>query len=416
MFCSHCGKEVTVGAKFCPNCGAAIENQPAPTEGQPKAPTVEQTKNPIRSEAKSGKGKRGAPKPLVIVATVLVLFIGLGAVLNLFGDDNKPDSVPNESQTQPVESQVQPSETQMPQGIEESYREYNSDDFGRKHTLLRTIAGKDQQTVLQIYNMEGAEGGENAGLLFKTLFVDLEGNSGFDVTYIDTIGEEKILGTKQFYYKVTVEDIETFRNNVEWWTSGDHKVDASKWSKDDEIYLQCDFFPPAQQTVQFYFRFKNYSVDESQGIIVGTGETPTVLPNETEPPVTDLVPDDFWAGHWIGTDEGVEMTVTAITDGYQIIIRETYDTNAIEYRLTGIDCLGLIDCEGEEWTIQYSDNGETTETLVGNYSGLLVEKSSEESGYSVRFEGPGGEHVLRFLKWGEPLPDWYVRDDGEYED
>lgn len=133
MFCSHCGKEVTVGAKFCPNCGVAIENQPAPTEGQLKAPTVEQPGNPIKKpiagNGQSGKGKKGMPKPLIIVAAALVLFIGFGAVLNLFGGGNKPDSDPNENQTQPVESQVQPSETQTPQGTEESYREYNPDDF-----------------------------------------------------------------------------------------------------------------------------------------------------------------------------------------------------------------------------------------------------------------------------------------------
>ncbi len=28
MFCWNCGKEVTAGAKFCPNCGASISNKP----------------------------------------------------------------------------------------------------------------------------------------------------------------------------------------------------------------------------------------------------------------------------------------------------------------------------------------------------------------------------------------------------
>ena len=77
MFCSHCGKEVTVGAKFCPNCGTAIENQSAPTEGQPKAPAVEQPGNPIKKpiagNSQSGKGKKGMPKPLIIVAAVISL-------------------------------------------------------------------------------------------------------------------------------------------------------------------------------------------------------------------------------------------------------------------------------------------------------------------------------------------------------
>lgn len=419
MFCSHCGKEVTVGAKFCPNCGAAIENQPAPTEGQPKAPAVEQPRNPIKKpiagNSQSGKGKKGMPKPLIVVAAALVLFIGFGAVLNLFGGGNKPDSDPNENQTQPVESQVQPSETQTLQGTEESYREYNPDDFkGTSFVTLHLTSDEAYQTAVKIYNTEDKGCGPGVASLFKTLFTDARGNCGIDLTYIGAVGEN-FFKAKQFYYKVEVEDIETFKNNIGNHTIAGTRVNTSEWTENDEIYVRCDYYPPNEE-VRIDFVFKNYTVNEAQKTNESTEGVPTNIPNIVEAPDDVPIPDDYWAGHWIGTDEGVEMTVTAITDGYQIIIRETYDTNAIEYRLTGIDCLGLIDCEGEEWTIQYSDNGETTETLVGNYSGVLVEKASGEGGYSVRFEGPGGEHILRFVKWGEPLPDWYVRDDGEYED
>ena len=119
MFCGHCGKEVTVGAKFCPNCGAAIESQPTLTGEQPKAPAVEQAGNPIKKpiagNGQSGKGKKGVPKPLIIVAVVLVLFIGFGAILNLFGDSNKPNSDLSESQT--TQESVVP------------YREFNGEEF-----------------------------------------------------------------------------------------------------------------------------------------------------------------------------------------------------------------------------------------------------------------------------------------------
>ncbi len=118
MFCSHCGKEVAVGAKFCRNCGVAVNSQPMPAEERQKSPTqepveerpevsavepmetpvVERTVRPsgniTGSGGQSGQTvrKKGVPKPLIVVAAALVLFVGLGAVLSLFGDSSEPDS------------------------------------------------------------------------------------------------------------------------------------------------------------------------------------------------------------------------------------------------------------------------------------------------------------------------------------
>lgn len=106
MFCSHCGKEVAAGAKFCANCGAAINSQPAPAAEPPKAPAptaqrevpaVERVGSPSGNMTGSGgqpeKKKKGVPKkPLIIVAAVLVLIVGFGAVLSLFEGDSEPDS------------------------------------------------------------------------------------------------------------------------------------------------------------------------------------------------------------------------------------------------------------------------------------------------------------------------------------
>ncbi len=186
-----------------------------------------------------------------VLQRAMALVLSLCLLLSLSGCGKQSEQEPSEDQTS---TETQDIESQTVQNTEPSYREYNPADFGRKEVLVRTLkSDKDQQTALAIYNLEGEEGGRGAGQLFKTLFVDLEGNSGFDVTYIDTVGTERILRTKQFYYKVEVEDIETFRSNVEWWTLGDHKVDTSDWKTDDEIYLQCDLFPPDEK-VQFYFR------------------------------------------------------------------------------------------------------------------------------------------------------------------
>ena len=106
MFCSHCGKEVAAGAKFCASCGAAVNSQSTPAAEPPKAPAptaqrevpaVEQVGKPSGNTTGSGgqpeKKKKGVPKkPLIIVAAVLVLIVGFGAVLSLFGDGSEPDS------------------------------------------------------------------------------------------------------------------------------------------------------------------------------------------------------------------------------------------------------------------------------------------------------------------------------------
>ena len=106
MFCSHCGKEVAAGAKFCANCGAAVNSQPTPAAEPPKAPAptaqrevpaAEQVERPSGNVTGSGgqpeKKKKGVPKkPLIIVAAVLVLIVGFGAVLSLFEGDSEPDS------------------------------------------------------------------------------------------------------------------------------------------------------------------------------------------------------------------------------------------------------------------------------------------------------------------------------------
>lgn len=105
MFCSHCGKEVAAGAKFCANCGAAVNSQPTPATEPPKAPAptaqrevpaVEQVGGPGGNVTGSGgqpeKKKKGVPKKLlIIVSAVLVLIVGFGAVLSLFGDGSEPD-------------------------------------------------------------------------------------------------------------------------------------------------------------------------------------------------------------------------------------------------------------------------------------------------------------------------------------
>lgn len=153
MFCSNCGKEIAAGAKFCANCGAAVNGQPTPAEEPPKAPpptaqrevpTVERMDTPNGNETENGgqpgKKKKGVPKkPLIIIAAVLVLIVGFGAVLSLFGDGSEPDSGSEGSKVQdwvekiplvPVNNELLSDETAeflIENGTQTSYSEIASD-------------------------------------------------------------------------------------------------------------------------------------------------------------------------------------------------------------------------------------------------------------------------------------------------
>lgn len=159
MFCGHCGKEVTVGAKFCPNCGAAIENQPVPTEGQPKTPTVEQPGNPIKKpiagNGQSGKGKKGMPKPLIIVAAVLVLFIGFGAILNLFDGGNEPTSGSGDSDGLDWVEKIPVVNTRMIGNIFEADSDMQQETADNLKNLPTMTYLDYQEKVGDLFNMMG---------------------------------------------------------------------------------------------------------------------------------------------------------------------------------------------------------------------------------------------------------------------
>lgn len=234
MFCSHCGKEVTVGAKFCPNCGAAIENQSAPTEGQPKAPTVEQPGNPIKKliagNGWSGKGKKRIPKPLIIVAAVLVLFIGFGAILNLFGDSDKPNSDPSESQT--AQESVVP------------YREFNGEEFlgvlGGSVVYMGTDEGGETTTVgnavmlnykHDVFEKNFSNVLKNNDATWETIKKCLEDdwfNSESVCAELDYISEVEWKDHSYDYFRLNVTDLGNLNSRFEF---------SPDWTSDQEIYV-----------------------------------------------------------------------------------------------------------------------------------------------------------------------------------
>ena len=51
MFCGNCGKEIKSEAKFCPNCGAAVNRPSASASPQPDTPSDGPIEPPVQREA-----------------------------------------------------------------------------------------------------------------------------------------------------------------------------------------------------------------------------------------------------------------------------------------------------------------------------------------------------------------------------
>lgn len=410
MFCSHCGKAVTVGAKFCPNCGAAIENQPAPTEGQPKAPTMERAERSIKSGTRPGKGKKRAPKPLVIVVAALALFIGVGAVLNLLGDDNKPDSNPGEGLTENV-----------------PYREFNAEEFLSGDVITGTLMymGSDEggelsrigNAIMVSYKTKEFKKNfsdvlKNNDATWETIKKCLEDdwfNSESKCVELDYIGEVEWKDRSYDYFRLNVTDLSGLNSRFESspdWTSVQEiyviaEVDKISDSWADELGEQIQQF-----SIQFFINQFNENISP--------------ISNQSQPKEdkSTLVYEDSWTGNWDEIGGRIHMTIAPTTTGYDIVISGANGAaDMVELRLTGEgNGNGGIACFGEEWNIHYPDGGgDPVETLVNRDCAGTISDDADYLGI-IMYNDLAGKYNLTFVYEGESLPDSFSYDPIEEDD
>lgn len=182
MFCTKCGNELPVNAKFCTKCGTKVEafqpgaiqpspapqkapvNQPNPVP-QPQQKKTEQVKKPKNSEKISNKNKNetekksgsGAMVYLLIGAAVLIIIL-IAIIVLLFIKGNQP-AKQDDITDKPVVTTEQTTETEM--STEQTDRK---DVSGQQEASEKTseVINKEDTTGNEDMGTDGAVGEEEA--------------------------------------------------------------------------------------------------------------------------------------------------------------------------------------------------------------------------------------------------------------
>ena len=182
MFCTKCGNELPVNAKFCTKCGTKVEtfqpgaiqpspapqkapvNQPNPVP-QPQQKKTEQVKKPKNSEKISNKNKNetekksgsGAMVYLLIGAAVLIIIL-IAIIVLLFIKGNQP-AKQDDITDKPVVTTEQPTETET--STEQTDRK---DVTGQQEASEKTseVINKEDTTGNEDMGTDGAVGEEDA--------------------------------------------------------------------------------------------------------------------------------------------------------------------------------------------------------------------------------------------------------------
>ena len=176
MFCTKCGNELPVNAKFCTKCGTKVEtfqpgaiqpspapqkapvNQPNPVP-QPQQKKTEQVKKPKNSEKISNKNKNetekksgsGAMVYLLIGAAVLIIIL-IAIIVLLFIKGNQPAKQDDITTEQPTETETSTEQTDR------------KDVTGQQEASEKTseVINKEDTTGNEDMGTDGAVGEEDA--------------------------------------------------------------------------------------------------------------------------------------------------------------------------------------------------------------------------------------------------------------
>lgn len=147
---------------------------------------------------------------------------------------------------------------------EEQYREFCSSDYknGNYYTTSLENEQSFKTTLQQSYSDDKKNSAFIAEVMkdkvFSVSYQDDE--SCVDIIELGYVGTN-VLGGKQYYYKVNINDMELFNDYIEvnaWF----NPIDTQGWAMNDEIYMLCDYRYPNDEFEVWYY-LKNYSVESS---------------------------------------------------------------------------------------------------------------------------------------------------------
>ena len=201
MFCTKCGNELPVNAKFCTKCGTKVEAfqpgaiQPNPTPQKASVPQPQQKKNEKvtktkNSEKISNKNKNetekksgsGAMVYLLIGAAVLIIIL-IAIIVLLFIKGNQP-AKQDDIIDKPVVTTEQTTETEM-----------STEQTDRKEASEKTS---------EVINKEDTTGNEDMGT---------DGAVGEEAEYILPESASRLL-TEADLENLTQEDLRIARNEI----------------------------------------------------------------------------------------------------------------------------------------------------------------------------------------------------------
>lgn len=209
MYCMNCGKNITDGSKFCPECGTPVQKK---TQVQPTAPVQQAV--PVQQAAPVQQSAPAKPVKVKKKHPILVIFILLFIVASIIVAINAPKQIAKEKRKKLKTYDYSSFTIDLPTGMEDDRNGY---DMGNGNVFFT-------------YHVDKNKAGLSATELAESWEEDIDQKSNF--YNVDCNGDtltytrQDIAGLK--YFEVSrfyIKDDEYFRITV-------------AGGKDDESYLK----------------------------------------------------------------------------------------------------------------------------------------------------------------------------------